>query len=76
MSDDPMDAHAAIVDAVTAEAQTVAETATAVWAKPVLPVLANAAPPAKPATSSKPAPKPRPAARAKPAAKAKPTPKN
>jgi ribonuclease E len=76
MSDDTIDAHAAIVDAVTAEAQKVAETAAAVWAKPALPKLASAAPPAKPATSPKPAPKPRPAAKAKPAAKAEPAPKN
>ena len=76
MSDDPMDAHAAIADAVAAEAQTVSLAAAAVWAQPAPPTLASAVPPAKLAASPKSVAKATPAAKAKAAPKPKPAGKN
>lgn len=69
MSDDLMDAHAAIANAVAEEALAISQTAAMTQADPAPEMVASAAPPAKPA------PRPRAAAKPKTAAKAKPAPK-
>ncbi|WHU00754.1 hypothetical protein [Sphingomonas sp. NIBR02145] len=69
MSDDLMDAHAAIANAVAEEALAISRTATVTQPEPAPETLASAAPPARAAPRPKAAAKPRTAAKPKPAPK-------